>query len=114
MSVIKRGAVVAPAIGRETIEVPEMGGEVVVRGMTMAERLVTGSADAGIDQMSQITFGLSRCVLIDDGEPLFTQDQWEAYGAKNLDVAIRLWTAVRRLSLLTVEDVEKKSESTPS
>ena len=61
-----------------------------------------------------IAFALSRCVLDADGEPLMTQDEWEAWGTEHVEAAIRLFVVVKRLSLLERSDVEKKSESTPS
>lgn len=115
MAVLKRGQFKHPALARETVEVPALGGEVVVRGMLLSERLAfaeatssAGDAD-GTVRFSNLARVLSWCVLDADNEPLMTRDEWEAFGSVHLDACVQLFNQVQRHSLLTQEDVEKKS-----
>lgn len=115
MSVLKRADIAPPTpLGREVVPVAELGGEVVVRGMTLTERLVVTATEGRVEQYGGIAFALSRCVLDADGETLMTQDEWEAWGTDRVEAAISLFVVVKRLSLLERSDVEKKSSSTPS
>ena len=115
MSVLKRADIAPPTpLGREVVPVAELGGEVVVRGMTLTERLVVTATEGRVEQYGGIAFALSRCVLDADGEPLMSQDEWEAWGTDHVEAAIGLFVVVKRLSLLERGDVEKKSSSTPS
>lgn len=121
MSVLKRADIAPPTpLGRETVPVPELGGEVVVRGMTLTERLVVTATEGKVEQYEGIAFALSRCVLAEGDKPdeglvpLMTQDEWEAWGTDHVEAAIALFVVVKRLSLLERSDVEKKSSSTPS
>lgn len=105
MGILKRADVAPPTpLGKETVAVPALGGDVVVRGMTLSERLVVSSADG----FEGISFALSRCVLDADGEPLLDRDQWEIFGANHTQTAIDLFVVVKRLSLIDRSDVEKK------
>ncbi len=99
-----------PSLPKETVDVPALGGEVVVRGMLLAERLELWS---GTVTYSQIAKALAACVLLDDGKPALTVDEWEAFGGTNLDDAISLFQVVKRLSGLGT-DAEKKADTDQS
>lgn len=113
MGLLKRNEVRKPSLAKETVTVEALGGDVVVRGMKLAERLAFGKAtqgdEAGHAQYESVAMVLAWCVLDDAGAPLFTQDEWSAFGSHHLDEAVRLFTVVQRLSLLKKVDVEKKS-----
>ena len=107
MTVIKRGEVPAPVLPKETVEVEALGGEVVVRGMLLTERLAVQKritslrkAEAnGLDDVHAILpVMLALCVLDADGLPVFTQDQWQTFGAEHAGQAVALFNTAWRLS----------------
>lgn len=107
MAVLKRGAVAAPTVPKETIEVPALGGEVIVRGLLLTERLASqnqmvalrkAQADHTGDLNAIIPVLLALCVLDADSLPLWTQDQWQAFGARHPAQAVELFNAAWRLS----------------
>lgn len=107
--VITREQVRRPTLAKETVDVPSLGGEVVIRGMTLSERLTLGIDG---NQLSAIARVLAACVLDADSQPVLTVDEWEAFG--DLNAAIDLYARISQLSLLTRESIEKKTESIPS
>jgi len=118
MGLLKRSEIQHAALDQETVAVDVLGGEVLVRGMTLRERLAftaraktsdkpTLSEDCEI--FANIAHVLSWCVLDADREPLMTHEQWETWGAGNMAEAMRLFGCAKRLSLTTTEDVKKKS-----
>ena len=109
MSVLSRADIRPPSLAKRTVELPELGGEVVVRGMTLAERLVFGTAEPGADRYGAIAQVLGWCVISADGQPLMTREEWEAFGSCHLEACLRLFAVTQDLSLLTAESVEKKS-----
>ena len=106
---ITRDKLRRPSLPKETVDVPALGGDVVVRGMLLAERLEW----SGTVTYSQIAKALASCVLLDDGKPALTVDEWEAFGGTNLDAAIDLFQVVKRLSGLGT-DAEKKADTDQS
>ena len=112
MAVIKRGEVAAPVLPKETIEAPALGGEVVVRGLLLSERLAIQKrittlskqqADGAGDVHAILPVLLAICVLDADGFPVFDHDQWQAFGASHASQAIALFNAAWRLSGFDVE-----------
>lgn len=108
MAVIRKRDVRRPVLARETMQVDALGGEVVVRGMTLAERLRASQAQ----DYAGVAMTLAACVLDADDEPVLTQQEWEAF--PNIGEAVALYAKVSQLSALAREDVEKKSESAPT
>jgi len=115
VSVLKRSELRRPTLAKETVEVPELGGDVVVRGMLLSERMAAANEEENLERrMRSMPMVLSWCVLDADGEALMTVDEWQAFGGHHPMAAVRLFNVVQRLSLIHPEDVEKKSESTPN
>lgn len=113
MGVLRRGELRLPTLPKQTIEVPELGegAEVVVRGMTLSERLQLGS---DVNSFASIARCLSWTVLDADNKPLMTFEEWDLWGASNVDAAMRIFSAVSRLSGQDEEALEKKSVSSPT
>lgn len=109
MKVLKRSELKRPQLNRETVESPELGGAVIVRGMTLTERLIISQTDGERQSFGAIAEALSWCVLLEDGEPAFTREEWEAFGAAHIDAAVRLFIKAKSLSGMIAEDLEKKS-----
>lgn len=107
MAVIKRDTLPTPTVPKETLAVEALGGEVVVRGLLLSERMqvqrqivTLRKADAGDEGAVHAILPvlLALCVLDADGLPVFTQDQWQAFGARHADQAVELFNAAWRLS----------------
>lgn len=107
MAVIKRDTVTAPTVPKETLPVPALGGEVVVRGLLLSERMqmqariVALRRDAVTDEGAVHTILpvlLALSVVDADGLAVFTHDQWQAFGARHADQAVTLFNAAWRLS----------------
>lgn len=107
---LSRDKLKRPALPKESVDVPALGGEVIVRGMFLSERLELWS---GTVTYAQIAQALSKCVSLDDGKPALTADEWEAFGGQYLDEAIALFRVVKRLSGLG-GDAEKKADTDQS
>jgi len=114
MALLERQAVKpAPAMDSKVVSAPELGGDVMVRGMTLSQRLSLNSNESG-QVTRNIPRALAYCVLADDGLPVYTEAEWETVGTENMELCIRLFTVASQLSALTEGDVEKKSESAPT
>ncbi|NML55661.1 hypothetical protein HHL19_36420 [Streptomyces sp. R302] len=110
----------------EDVPVAEWGGEVRIIGMS--------GTDRNAYQTSLVHFGpngkpigvnlddrdarlLARCLVDEDGQPLYTLKEVGALGAKNGAVIERLAVVARRLSGIgerAVEEAEGNSEPAPS
>jgi hypothetical protein len=124
----KEQILAADDLGRETVAVPEWGGEVIVRQMTGAERdawemaLIWREGEepepARARVMSNIRARLvALCAIDDSGARLFSDADAAALGRKNGDAIDRLYQAAKRLNRLTKADVaaaEKNSGPGPS
>lgn len=102
---LKKSEVPAPPLLKEeTVHVPELNGDVIVRGMGLKDRLDIATTD-GYGGMAVL---LSSCVFVEgeansDGTPgdkvqLYTADEWERWGVKNYNSALKLWAKARDLS----------------
>ena len=108
MALVKKSAVTAPVLPREAVPVASLGGDVAVRGLLLSERLAlfseVGESGKAFVRIPRI---LAATVQDADGLPLFTEDEWEAHGAKHQDEALALFAVARRLSGLDAESAEK-------
>jgi len=106
MDLLKRGAIQAPAVPAEQVDVPELGGAVLVRGMMLSDRLqfsdwratVAKAAAGETDEQAHARTGslvvarlLSVCVVDADGAPIFTMAQWEQFGAQHAGRCLALF-----------------------
>lgn len=107
MAVLKRGDIAPPVTPKETMEVPALGGEVVVRGLLLSERMAVQKQIVSLRRAEADDTGtvhailpvmLALCVLDADGLPLWTQDQWQAFGGTHADQAVTLFNSAWRLS----------------
>ena len=109
MQVVSRGALQAPVLPKETVDVEALGGAVVVRGLRLTERLTVQSdlvrlraahaaGDASADVHVVVPMILSIAVLDADNEPIWTDAQWEIFGAQHSDQAMALFNVAWRLS----------------
>lgn len=100
---LNRGQVIVPILPKEAVEVPELGGEVIVTGLPLSKRLELYAGQRRGDWTNAARL-LEACVLDPDGVPLLTLAEWEAFGAQHFDASIRLIGVAQRLSGLDAED----------
>lgn len=113
MALIERGQVAAPTVPKETVSVAALGGEVILRGLLLSDRLALSaiSAEAGAQrdgetpEQAQRRVGqqtvfhtLARTVVLADGEPLYTVAEWDAFGGLHPDAVLDLYRKSRALS----------------
>lgn len=106
MALLKRGDLAAPALPREQVNVASLGGDVIVRGLMLSERIALfGDAPGAKREFAEriaahqsMANMLSVAVLDADDEPLFTSEQWESFGAKQPEEFNALCAVAMRLA----------------
>jgi len=106
---------VPPSRKEEVVPVPELGGDVLVRGMTLGGRLDINTTQ-GTTRMAHM---LSICVFVegetkDEMVPLYTSEGWETWGGSNdtnFAACLTLWDKARSLSDLGGEIAAKNSNA---
>ena len=114
----------APDLPREVVAIPEWGGEVLVRGLTGAERaeleipFLEGVGQNGkTPKVSGDKFKLLRerlvsmTVIGEDGERLFSETDVAALSKKSAVALQRVFDVGQRLSGMSQEDVEELSKN---
>ena len=113
MALLKREAILAAKdLPQATVAVPEWGGEVIVRGMTGAERdAIEQSVLNKQGQLGDVTGLRARivaCCAIDErGERLFQKGDVDALAKKSAQALQRVFEVAQKLSGLTPQDVEE-------
>lgn len=112
--------ILATSIPIETVDVPEWGGKVILRGLTAAERddyeqaMVETSPNGQVRpkrKFSNVRASLVvRCIVNEQGEREFTDDDAGALGEKDALVIDRLWDVCRKLCGMSTEDEERLAE----
>jgi hypothetical protein len=110
MTVLKRSDIPRPSLPKETVKVKSLGGEVVARAMELGHR-VEFSLQSDMAWPERLSPVLARCIVDADGEPIFSAEEWEAWGGKHAREALELWAVVRKLSGIGDEE---KNEQAPS
>ena len=105
---INRNDLIKPELPRETVAVPALGGEVIVRGLLLGERLAL-FADLRDDgkTYAHISKMLAPTVIGEDGAALMSEAEWEAFGGVHFGEALELFAVARRLSGLDAEVIAK-------
>lgn len=115
MAVVHKGAVPAPTLPKETVEVEALGGDVVVRGLLLTERLALeqrvvaiakaaraagapepGGLDAGASAVLPVLLAVT--VLDADGAQLWSEAEWQTFGGTHPGQAVALFNVAWRLS----------------
>lgn len=96
----------------EAIEVPEWGGSVLGRSLGMDElydvRELAGLDEGGdIDAEKLNLLMFIQCVVDEDGEALFTQDDYEALRKKSAGAMLRVLSKINKLSGITDDTSEE-------
>jgi hypothetical protein len=98
---------------REAVTVREWGGVTVyIRSITAAEidswqdeTYQLNGTDVKVNRANIRARLLARCLVDENGERAFTDDQAEELGAKNNKVVEKLYKIAERLNAVTAEDV---------
>lgn len=119
---LNRSQISLPELPKEVVAVESLGGEVIVRGMLLSERLASdgvhasarkpqegeSEGDAHARAGAAIIFRtLHTCVVDDSGGRLMTVQEWDAFGTAHQTDAFRLFNVAMRLSGQDLGDVEK-------
>ncbi len=103
---------------RETVHVPEWGGDVLVQGLTGAERdafeasVMTGKGKDRDVNVKNLRAKLIAKSLVDEaGRPLFGEPDLAALGGKSAKALQRLFEVAQRLSGLTPQDVDELTKN---
>lgn len=114
---LKKSAIQTPSpLKEKVVSVPELGGDVLVRGILLKDRLEASIAG----RFGSLAAMLAACVFVNDdnGVPVLLYDavEWERWGAKNYEAALALWEVTRELSDLDGKEAEKNlpAQSTDS
>jgi len=99
---------------RETVSVPEWGGDVIVMGMTGSQRdsleasvIDRNGKKVKIDLKDLRAKVVSRTVVDENGEPLFSEADMSWLGAKSASALQRIYEVGQRLSGMSDSDVEE-------
>lgn len=122
MALLKRADVRAPVLPKETVAVEALGGDVVVAGLLLSQRLALHALNARLSQpqpgedeaaaltragAQMVAHTLAQCVVLEDGQHLYSVEQWEAFGASNPSAALDLFDRVRALNGMDGKGAEK-------
>jgi len=104
----------ADDMGLKEVAVPEWGGSVFIRVMTVGERdeyerMWIGQRDKGIANFR--TQYLARVLCDDTGKLLFTRDRVDALAAKSGAVCGRLFDEAMKHNKMTEADVQELGKS---
>lgn len=110
---ISRESIAPVVLPEEEVEVPEIGGTVLVRGMDMprlgrfdaARRRYVQPQDGETEQdaaeraaLELIPLALHLCVLAADGAPVYSPAEWAAFAVRHGERVAYLWRVVERLA----------------
>jgi hypothetical protein len=113
MATVQRGQLLAVELPTQEVDVPAVGGTVLVRGLSMPQLLAFSAArrralqpvgDETPDQAAERASGelvpllLAETVVLDDGLPVYSAAQWAVFGAQHPQATLELWRAAIALS----------------
>jgi hypothetical protein len=119
---LDRSQIKVPTLPKEAVQVDGLGGEVVVRGLRLSERLqldalnrlASAPREGEPEDEARVRAGslalprvLAACVVDGDGEPLMSAAEWDIFGAKHRTEAFVLFNTAMRLSGQDQAELEK-------
>jgi hypothetical protein len=118
MSLTKQNILDAQDLKTETVAVPEWGGEVIVRGMTGAERdrfeasiVQTKGKDQTLNMVNIRAKLASLTICDEDGKRLFTEADIAKLSGKSASALQRIFAVAQKLSGIGEADVKELAES---
>lgn len=113
MATLKKGSIAAPALAQEEVEVPSLGGTLMVRALPLTA-LAGVMARARTNPEASLPALLAVTVLDADGQQFWSEQEWDLFAGGHLADAVKLHQAAQRVCGLDTEGLEKNSESDPS
>lgn len=106
---LTRDQIQLAALPKEAIQFAPFGGEVIIRAMTLSERLnlFSSSMGDGVARFEHVAKVLGVTVIDPNGLPLLSATEWEEVGGTEMLDVLALFDKVRKLSGLDAEEVEK-------
>lgn len=109
----------AQDIQQETINVPEWGTSVIVRGMTAGERddfeaswFTDGPSGKAMRNLVNVRARMCvRCIVDEQGNRVFSDSDADALGKKSGKAMDRVYSSASRLSGLGAKDVEELAKN---
>lgn len=113
MPTITRDAIAPVALPTEPVDVAAIGGVVLVRGMSLPQLLAFRAAgrraseplpgetpETAAERASGelVPMLLATCVVLDDGQPVYSAEQWAAFGTRHPGDTLDLWQRAIALS----------------
>lgn len=93
---LDKATIVRPVLRKEVVPVETLGGEVIVRQLTLTEMLALGrDPDARELEIVQV---LAWCCIDPAGKPLLDLEEWQAWGATCPADAVKLYEVALRLT----------------
>lgn len=125
MALLTKEALLAAAsldrLPRETLEIPELGGSVIIKGMSGSDRdaweksLIVGRGKRRDVNTENVRAKLAvRCLVNDAGERLFSDGEAVLLGQLSASILNRIYETAQKLSGVSDEDVDelKKASET--
>ena len=112
MASLTRAAITPPVLRKEAVPCVPLGGDVVLRMLTLSERLALHErlrdAPAAEGRYAQMAALLAVAAIdAETGGPLMSAQEWDLFAAEHTDAAMVLLDAAKRLSGFDGEDVRK-------
>lgn len=122
MTLLSRDQVKAPTLPKETVACPALGGDVVVVGLVLSQHIALAGLRRSLGRVRPgetpeeaasraggrlLAETLTRCVRLADGEPVYTADEWETWGAQNVEPVMDLFAVCERLNGNAPEAIAK-------
>jgi hypothetical protein len=122
MALLERDQVKSPVLRKQTVPVPALGGDVIVRGLLLSELLEKKhvNASAKLPQEGEteerararaggqvVAFTLARAVTLGDDKPLYTEAEWEVFGAAHPGEVLDLFSVSESLNGRNKKEVAK-------
>lgn len=122
MSVLSREALLgATTLPTKRVKVPELGGEVIVRGMSGTERdafeatLFQGKGKNRVANLANVRAKMvAFCCVDENGVRLFTDADAAQLGEVRADILSRLFAPAQQLSGMSDEDIEEMGKPSES
>ena len=119
MTTLNRDSFLKPfTVPQEVVELPELGGSVIVRGMTARQRseferqFQTPAGKPSKSRQAEVRERLIIAYVVDDdGNALFTVDDIEAIGKQSAAIVERIVNVAQRLCGITDTDVEDMAKN---
>lgn len=111
MAILTREQILAASdVAQEVVSVPEWGGEVLVRGLTLKASKELHAKHAGMDDETLGMLTMTLCVLNEAGEQMFTLDDLPLLEQKSTAAMTRVLKAVARVNGMD-EDAPKDTDT---